>query len=72
MLNEKWVNEFMWPDTSWQDVIAFYSIANNIGAELDKLDTLIFNCRSQLHPLIQLELILESPDLWLTRNRFQE
>ena len=72
MLNEKCVNEFMWTDTSWQDVIAFYSIANNIGAELNKLDTLIFNCRSQLHPLIQLELILESPDLWLTRNRFQE
>ena len=72
LISERWVDECMTPYMTWQDVVAFYSIANHIGRELDKLDRKLLKCRSELHPLIQLQLIMEEPDLWLTRSRFQQ
>jgi len=72
MLSEPWVRECMWPDMTWGDVVAFYSIANEIGRELDDLDRKLLKCRSELHPLVQLQMILEAPDLWLTRSRFHK
>jgi len=72
LISERWVNECMMPDMTWRDVIAFYSLANHIGQELDDLDRKLLKCRSELHPLIQLQLIMEEPDLWLTRSRFHK
>ena len=72
LISEAWVKECMWPDMTWQDVVRFYSIANEIGRDLDKLDRELLKCRSEMHPLIQLQMILEAPDLWLTRSRFHK
>ena len=65
MISERWVDECMVPYMTWQDVTRFYSIANNIARELDDLDIKIMKCKSELHPLVQLQMILEEPDLWL-------
>ena len=65
MISERWVDECMVPYMTWQDVTRFYSIANNIARELDNLDIKIMKCKSELHPLVQLQMILEEPDLWL-------
>ena len=72
LISESWVDECMAPYMRWQDVVAFYSIANHIGQELDELDIKIMKCKSELHPLIQLQMILEEPDLWLTESRFHQ
>ena len=72
LISEAWVKECMWPDMTWRDVVSFYSIANEIGRDLDKLDRELLKCRSELRPLIQLQMILEAPDLWLTRSRFHK
>ena len=72
MISERWVDECMVPYMTWQDITRFYFLANYIGQELDKLDRKIMKCKSELCPLVQLEMILEEPDLWLARSRFQE
>ena len=72
MISERWVDVCMAPETTWQDVIGYYSLANHIGQELDKLDRKIMKCKSELCPLTQLQMVLEEPELWLTRSRFQE
>jgi hypothetical protein len=56
-----------WPDMTWQDVVRFYSIANEIEQELDKLDRDLLKCRSE----IQLQMIMEEPDLWLVGNDYR-
>ena len=68
LISEVWVDACMAPYMSWQDVTRFYSLANHIAQELNSLDIKIMKCKSELHPLIQLQMILEEPDLWLGEN----
>jgi len=72
LISEAWVRECMSPYMTWDDVVRFYSIANHIGQEMDELDMKIMKCKSELHPLIQLQMVMEEPDLWLTRSSFQQ
>jgi len=72
LISEVWVGECMAPYMTWQDVTNFYSLANRIAQEMNELDMKIMKCKSELHPLMQLQMILEEPDLWLTESRFQE
>ncbi len=72
LISELWVKECMTPYMTWGDVVRFYSLANHIAQEMDELDMKIMKCKSELHPLMQLQMILEEPDLWLTRSRFHK
>ena len=71
LISEVWVKECMWPDMTWGDVVRFYSLANHIAQELDELDMKIMKCKSELHPLMQLQMIMEEPDLWLVGNDYR-
>ena len=72
LISEVWVGECMAPYMSWHDVTRFYSLANHIAQEMNELDIKIMKCKSELHPLMQLQMIMEAPDLWLTESRFQQ
>ena len=72
LISELWVKECMAPCHIWCHVVRFYSLANHIAQEMDELDMKIMKCKSELHPLMQLQMILEEPDLWLTRSRFHK
>jgi len=72
LISEVWVKECMAPYMTWGDVVRFYSLANHIAQEMDELDMKIMKCKSELHPLMQLQMILEEPDLWLTESRFHK